>query len=182
MQKSLRVFISYSHEDKSLLKELEIHLALLRDQRVITIWYDQDIGAGTEWKPEIDNHLNEADIILLLVSPNFMNSYYCYHIEMERAMQRHKAGNARVIPIILRYVVWEGAPFSKLQVLPTGGKPIKSWADPDEAFVNVVQGIREEVKRQFMAEAKDLFNNNRKEEALVALDQVIQFDSEDANA
>src|SRR5256885_13228643 len=103
----LSIFFSYAHEDEALRNELEKHLSILRWQGIITEWYDRDIHAGTEWEHEIDTHLDTAQIILLLISPDFLASHYCYSIEMTRALERHIAGGARVIPIILRPVDWE---------------------------------------------------------------------------
>ena len=111
------------------------------------MWYDRDISAGANWVKEIDNHLDTAQIILLLVSQYFMASDYCYGVELKQAMERHDRGEAVVIPIILRPVYFHDAPFSKLQVLPTDAKPVKSWLDQDEAFFNVAEGIRREVER-----------------------------------
>src|SRR5205085_5289211 len=96
---SIELFYSYAHEDERLRKELEKHLALMKRQKLISAWHDRNIGAGTEWANEIDTHLNTARIILLLISPDFIASDYCYSIEMTRALERHKAGEARVIPI-----------------------------------------------------------------------------------
>jgi TIR domain/Type I restriction modification DNA specificity domain len=125
---------------------LEKHLGIMKRQDQITVWYDQDISAGKQWKDEIDSHLNTANIILLLISPDFMNSDYCYSVEMQRALQRHKDGDARVIPVLLRPVDWENAPFSKLQVLPTNSIPVNSWNKLDDAFVNVAREIRKVVQ------------------------------------
>lgn len=92
---------------------------------------------------EIDEHLNSAQIILLLISSDFLASKYCYDIEMKRAMERHNSGEARVIPIILRHAYWEGSPFSKLQALPTNAEPIKdgNWRSIDAAFKDVAEGL-----------------------------------------
>lgn len=139
------VFISYSHQDKQLCKELETHLANLRRQQVISSWYDGDISPGTEWKPQIMTHLTTAQIILLLISADFMNSDFCYSIEMTQAIARHEANQARVIPIILRPTDWKGAPFAKLKVLPTDGKAVTRWPTHDDAFEAIVIGIREAV-------------------------------------
>ena len=139
------VFISYSHQDKELCKELETHLANLRRQQVISSWYDGDISPGTEWKPQILAHLTTAQIILLLISADFMNSDFCYSIEMTQAIARHEANHARVIPIILRPTDWKGAPFAKLKVLPTDGKAVTRWPTHDDAFEDIVVGIREAV-------------------------------------
>ena len=139
----IEIFCSYAHEDRQLLDELQIHLRILQRQGLIDVWHDRDISAGTEWKQEISKHLNEAHIILLLISPDFLNSDYCYSNEMKRALERHERGEARVIPVILRPVYWQNAPFSKLQALPTDAKPItsSSWHHLDEAFFDVAEGI-----------------------------------------
>jgi hypothetical protein len=110
----VKIFFSYAHEDEELREGLEKQLRALKRQGIIDVWYDREISAGSEWEREIDTHLNTAQIILLLVSPDFMDSDYCYSIEMERAMERHERGEARVIPIILRPIHWQGAPFGKL--------------------------------------------------------------------
>ncbi len=138
------IFCCYAREDQSLLLKLRTHLTPLLREKLITIWADTDIDAGMQWEKEIDLHLNTAQIILLLISPDFMNSDYCYSSEMVRALERHKNGEAYVIPIILRPVYWQGAPFAKLQALPTDGIPLtdRKWLSMDEAFFNVVEGIR----------------------------------------
>src|SRR5450759_1021078 len=133
--KAVQIFFSYAHEDEPLRKELEKQLSFLKWQGLISGWNDRDIKAGEEWAYEIDRHLNSAHIILLLVSPDFMASDYCYSIEMKRALERHEAGEARVIPIILKPVDWTGSPFSKLQVLPRNRKPVTSWKDRNAAFL-----------------------------------------------
>jgi hypothetical protein len=115
---AVKVFLSYAHDDEHLKIALEKHLSLLQRQGLIKIWYDRDISAGKEWEKEIDTNLNKAQIILLLVSPDFVASDYCYSIEMHRAMKLHERGEALVIPVILRPTDWEYTPFSKLQVLP----------------------------------------------------------------
>lgn len=141
----LKVFISYSHRDEALKEALEVHLSLLKRQQRIQPWQDRQIEAGTEWNQQILAALDAADIILLLISPQFINSEFCFDKEMQRALQRHQHGTARVIPIILRPTDWQDSPFGKLQVLPKDGKPITRWEDRDEAFLNVVQGIRRAV-------------------------------------
>lgn len=147
----LEIFMSYAHEDEKLRYQLAKHLKLLERQQVIQAWYDGDISAGSEWASEINQHVEKANIILLLISADFIASDYCYSVELERAMARHEVGEARVIPIILRPVDWEGTIFSKLQALPSDAKPITRWENQDEAFLNVVKGIRricEEIVRQ----------------------------------
>ena len=122
---------------------LEPHLTLLKRQGFIASWHDRRIIAGQEWKGQIDSHLNEADIILLLVSADFLASDYCYAVEMQRALERHQSGQACVIPIIIRSVDWSGAPFAKLQALPKDATAVASWKNTDEAWTDVAEGIRQ---------------------------------------
>jgi hypothetical protein len=136
------VFFSYSHKDEDLRDRLETHLAMLKNQRLIDAWHDRRIKAGDDFDHSISSYLNDANVILLLVSPDFLASPYCYEIEMTRAMERHNAGEARVIPVILRHCDWHTAPFGKLLAAPKDGKPIKAWPDMDEAFLDVVKQIR----------------------------------------
>lgn len=138
----LGLFFSYSHKDERLRDKLAEHLRALERQQVISTWHDRRISAGTEWAGQIDNHLNTANIILLLVSAAFLNSDYCYDIELQRALERHAAGEARVIPVILRPCDWTHTAFAKLQALPADGKPVTTWSNRDEAFLNITQGIR----------------------------------------
>ncbi len=143
----IKLFYSYSHKDEDLRDELITHLSILRRQNVIEPWHDRQIEAGAEWDDEIKRHLNEAQVILLLISPAFIASDFCWGIEMTRAMERHEAREAVVIPIILRSCDWKGAPFGKLQGLPKDMKPVKDWADRDQAFTNIAQGIRRVVEK-----------------------------------
>lgn len=142
-RKAVKIFFCYAHEDEALLKKLKNHLRPLEREGLIQMWHDRDIHPGMEWEKEIDRQLTEAQVILLLISPDFMNSDYCYGIEMRRAIERHKRNEARVIPIILRPIYWQGAPFGKLQALPADAKPIvsSSWHDQDEALYDVTEGI-----------------------------------------
>ncbi|GHO95914.1 hypothetical protein KSF_059620 [Reticulibacter mediterranei] len=139
---SFEVFISYSHKDKKQREKLATHLSNLRNQKIIADWYDGDIVPGTPWEEQIVTHLDSAQIILLLISADFMASSFCYSVELQRALKRHERHEARVIPIILRPTDWEGAPFAKVQVLPDEAKPVSRWPSSDEAYRNVVKGIR----------------------------------------
>ena len=145
---AVKIFCCYAHEDEPLLNKLKTHLRPLQRAGLIDVWHDRDISAGTDWEQQIKEQLNTAQIILLLVSPDFMDSDYSYDIEMQRAIERHERGEARVIPIILRPVDFEVTPFRKLQALPTDAKPVmsSSWQYHDEAFVNVTKGIRKVVE------------------------------------
>jgi hypothetical protein len=136
------VFYSYASEDEKLLRRLEKHLSSLRRQGLISDWHNYKIVAGSEREKSVNSHLESASLILLLISPDFMASDYCYGVEMQRALDRHQAGLARVIPILLHPVDWQDAPFASLQVLPRNGKAIVRWDNRDEAFLAIVQEIR----------------------------------------
>lgn len=144
----IEIFLCYAHEDEAVLKELLVHLGVLKHQKFLNVWYDRQVSAGRDRAQEIDKHLDKAQIILLLISQYFMASNYCYLVEMQRAIERHEKGEARVIPILLRPVYYQRSPFAKLQVLPTNGKPImgSGWHCQDEAFFDVAEGIRKAVE------------------------------------
>ena len=137
-----KLFFSYAHEDEPLRNELAKCLSLLERENKIEPWHDRNINAGEEWKAEIDKHLEEANIILLLVSPDFFASAYIHEKEMKRAMERHKAHEAIVVPVVLRPVESLGEQLKELQALPKDKKPITTWNNQDEAFADVVAGIR----------------------------------------
>lgn len=139
---ALRFFISYSHADETAKKNLLKHLEPLKKMKLIETWDDRRINAGENWGEGIAGALNEADVILLLISVDFINSNYCYDVEMERAMERHSLGQARVVPIIYRNCLWHHMPFAKFQALPKDALPIVSWRNEEDAYVNVVEGLK----------------------------------------
>lgn len=139
--KALSLFYSYAHEDETYKMALETHLKILHRQGIIQGWSDREIGAGENWRKAIMEKLNGADIILLLISSDFMASDFAYDIEMKRAMERHDEGEARVIPVIVRDCIWTKAPFSKLQAMPKEGKSVDTWDNKDSAWRNVAEGI-----------------------------------------
>lgn len=138
----ISIFYAYAEEDEELQKELRKHLSLLKRQGIVADWHFRLITGGKDWEGEIDSHINKSKIILLLVSSDFLSSDYCYDVEMKRAMVLHDSKVARVIPVILRPCDWHSALFGKLQALPKDGKAITTWADRDEAFLDVAQRIR----------------------------------------
>lgn len=138
----IKVFYSYSRQDKRLRDQLAKHLTLLKQQGFITDWNEQDIKPGQEWKKEINKNLQEADIILLLVSASFIESKYCDSPEVDVALQKHEAQEAWVIPILLRSVNWETSSIGKLQALPYNLKPIDLWSNRESAFAVVTRDIR----------------------------------------
>ena len=146
----LRLFYCYAHEDEALRKKLQNHLAVMRRQGFISEWHDREITAGTDWKGQIDENLDCADVILLLVSDAFLGSDYCYDKEMKRALERHEdeQDRARIIPVILRDCDWTDTDFGKLQALPRSANAITgaAWHNADEALTDVAKGIRRVVE------------------------------------
>jgi len=141
-----KLFFSYSHKDAGYRDELEIHLTALKRQGVIETWHDRRIGAGKEFDTEISQNLDNAEIILLLVSPYFIASDYCYDVEVKRAMDRHRRGDARVIPVILEPCDWQRLPFGKLLATPTDGKPVAKFPNKNDGFLEVTIAIRKAVE------------------------------------
>jgi hypothetical protein len=141
MARPLSVFYSYAHVDEPLRLKLETSLATLRDSGRIEEWHDRKILPGESWGDEIHAALDRADIILLLLSLDFLGSLYINDVEVERALARHRAGSAVVVPIVLRSVPLEHTKFKDLQALPTGAKPIDSWDREDDALVDVFNGL-----------------------------------------
>jgi len=148
---TIATFCCYAHEDAKFLHELKSHLSPLQRLKAVKMWDDGEINAGTEWAPEIKKQLNDAQIILLLISSDFINSAYCYDTEMKHALERHKRGEAKVVPIILRPVNgWKNVPsgnihLGELRALPTGLVPVTTWTNPDEAWENVARGIEDAI-------------------------------------
>ncbi len=136
------VFFSYCHADEGLRDQLQKHLTLMKREGLIQFWHDRRIDAGSEFDGAIREHLEQADVILLLISADFMASEYCFSIEMTRAMERHQEQSARVIPVILRPCDWHSAPFGKLVAAPRDGKAVTLWPNADEAMLDVAQKVR----------------------------------------
>jgi hypothetical protein len=143
---TVRLFYSYSHHDEKLRLKLDEQLAALKRRGIIDAWHDRKITGGVEWEPKIDEEIESANIVLLLVSASFIASDYAYGRELEQALQRHKKGTCRVIPVILRPVDWSDTPFSSLQALPKDGKPVTMWKNRESALLDVVRGIQKAVE------------------------------------
>lgn len=137
-----KLFISYSHKDEQLLKKLEGHLSSLKRLGIIETWHDRRIEPGKHFDHEISGHLEAADIILLLVSSSFIQSKYAYDIEMQRALERERSGEARVIPVILRPCNWQRLPFGKLLVTPRDGKPVSKFHHIDDGLLEVTKAVQ----------------------------------------
>ncbi len=155
----LSIFLSYSRKDQDLMQDLVGHLEPLRRSQLIHSWHDGCIGPGEEWEPQIKANLEKAQIILLLVSVDFINSEYCYTVELSRAIARHKAGDACVIPVILRSCHWKRVPvgdmyLGDLQALPKDAKPIKLWTDLDSAYTSIVEGLDDKIQQLLQEQAQ----------------------------
>ncbi|MFI8749899.1 toll/interleukin-1 receptor domain-containing protein [Vreelandella lionensis] len=137
-----KIFFSYSHKDEDIRDKLDTQLSLLKRRGVIEAWHDRAIDVGSELDKEIDEHVRNDDIILLLISPDFIASDYCFDTEMKVAMERHYSGDAIVMPIIIRPCDWQEAPFGKLMAAPRDGRPVTLWENQDSAFLDIVDSIK----------------------------------------
>jgi hypothetical protein len=161
---AIEIFLSYSHRDEELRNELMDHLSLLERQGLIASWHDRKIIAGQNWDCEINKNLNKSHIIIFLISSSFIASKYCSDVEVCRAIERHTNMEAIVIPIILRHCDWQSAPFGHIQALPTDAKPVLGggWKNRDEAFTNIVYGIKAVVDKLVSNPSYDLLEGQRK--------------------
>jgi hypothetical protein len=139
----IALFLSYANEDEALLRKLETHLSLLKRQHLISIWHNRQTSPGSDWGQERESHLQQASLILLLVSSDFLASDSCYDVEMQQALERYEANGARVIPLILRPCTWRTAPFGHFACLPHNGTPVTMWDNEDAAWNDVERGIRQ---------------------------------------
>jgi replicative DNA helicase len=135
--------VSYSHQDEMHRQFLEKALAPLKRQGLIDLWSDHRIAPGADIDAEVQRKIESVDIVLLLISPDFINSDYCYQKELDYALKRHEASDCVVLPIILRACDWHPLPFGRLKAAPADGKPITTWSDLDEAWVGVAKAVRE---------------------------------------
>lgn len=143
----ISVFFSYAHEDEQYRDELEVHLSMLRREGIISSWHDRRIATGQGLHNEINEYIEKANVILLLVSPYFLDSDYCYEREMTRALERQENGDAVVIPIIVHPCDWLNAPFKHLRATPTDGKPISKFPNHHDAYVSIVTDIRQAISK-----------------------------------
>lgn len=146
VKKPIEILFSYAREDEALRDKLEKHLSSMKRQNRIVCWHDRNIRAGNSWNKTISTHLDTAQIILLLVSADFLDSDYCNSVEVKRALQRHQKGEACVIPIILRKCDWHKEKFAALQALPRDAKPVVNWSNQDDALYDVAVGIKKVVE------------------------------------
>jgi hypothetical protein len=169
MDKEVQIFLSYAHRDEPLAQELLKHLQLLKRQSMVTIWSTNNIYPGQAYTQAIHNHLSSAQLILLLISPDFLSSEDTYDVSLQ-AMTRHRTGETRVIPILLRPTDWKVAPFGRLAPLPTNGRPLTTWTNRDLAYLDIVEAIRETMK--------DLSSSTNKKNDEAQLQRLLQTFSE----
>ena len=151
-----RIFISYAHEDEPLKDELDKHLKVLKRSSKVEVWSDRQLVAGQEWDESIMAELHAANVIQLLISVDFNASDFIWDKELAVAMERHKAGTARVVPVILRKCDWDDLPYAALQALPRNATPVTEYPDRDVAYTEVAQGVEQlvdQINEQLGAEA-----------------------------
>lgn len=142
----MHAFISYSHVDEKHLERLHKHMAMLKRDGLIDAWSDHDILAGSRLGQEISNKLEESQLFIALVSPDYIDSTYCYDKEFKRAQELADAGRLRIVPVILEPCDWLSSPFSELLALPKDGMAISEWTNQNVAYLDIVNGIRRIVK------------------------------------
>ena len=168
----INLFFSYSHKDEDLRNELETHLSPLKRLGVIATWHDRRIPAGKDFGSEISAHLETSQIILVLISPYFIASDYCYEAEMMRALELNNSGKARVIPVILHPCDWHSLPFGKLLALPKDGKPISKHPNVHDALLEVALAVRAVAEEFGTASAKLLRPHVRTGDLVSAIDDI----------
>jgi|SRR5215213_3100681 len=147
MHQPIEIFFSYAHQDEELMNDVRRQLIVYDRQNEIVKWYDRLILPGGGWAGEIDERLRQARITLLFVSPHFIESKYCYDVEMAEALRRHEIGQTVVIPIILRPCPWRDSPIGQLQALPKDGRAITLWPNRDAVCLDVAEGVMSVVRR-----------------------------------
>ncbi|MEO8324930.1 MAG: toll/interleukin-1 receptor domain-containing protein, partial [Nitrospirota bacterium] len=154
----IRIFISYAHIDENPYKErLKVTIKNLARRFPIDVWDDRQLFAGHQWEPEILQKLDQADIVCLLISPDFIASDYCFSKEMEKALAKYEQGRGIPIPILIRATSdWEQFPIGRHQALPTPAKPLAQWQDPDEFWASVQLGLRQQIERHLDSLSADL--------------------------
>jgi hypothetical protein len=153
---SVEIFCSYSHKDETLREKFDPIVKNLQRHNEVQVWHDRKIAAGSEWADEIDKHLNSADIVVLLVSSDFLASDYCYEKEMGRALEREAKSEVVIVPVLVRPCDWQDAPFGRLQVIPKGEKAITAWKNRDEAWTQVSLALKSTIRSVLSKKAERL--------------------------
>lgn len=142
-----RVFVSYARVDEAYRVRLDVHLAPLVREGLIDLWSDRAIAAGSDWERDIEHELATADIVLLLVTPDFVASVYCFEKELGEALRRHEEDGVHILPVLVKPVDLHNMPFGRFQGLPLDLRPVSTWPDADEAWLQVALGVRATVTR-----------------------------------
>ena len=169
-KQKIKIFCSYAHKDEELREELAVHLKPLENEGIVTVWSDRKIISGSMWEDNINTQLNSAQIILLLISPDFLASDYC-NIEAKKAIERKNKGECRIIPIILRPSRWEKTFLTNLKVLPKDGKPVTKWDSEDDAFLDISEGINEVIDEAIEEQNKMWISNKNSKIIVIEDDQ-----------
>lgn len=140
--KPLEVFLSFAPDDEERREALVRHLAQLEREGSIRLWHKGMVGPGQEKMDGVEHHLATANIVLLLVSANFIGSDDLYKVDVKRAMERHARREARVVPVVLGECDWQAADFGELEALPPGGRPVLGYKNQDKAFAEIARGVR----------------------------------------
>ena len=186
MAEELKVFISYSHKDAELKQQLDVQLVNLKRTIPLDIWSDNMIVAGQDWNEEISSKLKASQVILLLISPDFIASDYAYDKEMKEALNMHDFKQALVVPVMLRTIKENGLPFSKIQTLPSSPRFVNEWSNLDAAFTNVLTGLELSIQqfvknrkvRDINARENELVEYAINGELLGACDKLMDFASD----
>jgi hypothetical protein len=153
-----KIFMSYSHADEWLKDELVAHFAALKRNGLVDVWHDRRIPAGRILHDEIDANLQSSHLFLFLISTDFIDSDYCFHKEYQEAVKRRQAGEAEIVPIIIRPCDWDVGGLRRFNALPKDGVPVTSGADAksekqtrDPKWLEVIYGLKavlENVKKR----------------------------------
>ena len=137
----IRIFVSYSHKDSGARNQLDVHLAVLKRDDVST-WFDGDLNAGGELDQNISGELRKANIFVALLSPDYLYSRYCWELEYKRAMIRRARGTMHVVAVVVRPCDWKSTAAARFKLLPRDGRAVTKWRSADEAFLDIVGGLR----------------------------------------
>ena len=145
----MEAFISYSHKDSEYLERLKVHLANMKRQNLITEWTDNEIHAGDSIDEDVLRKLNNSEVFIALLSPDYLASKYAYEIEFKKAQELQENGSLIIVPIIVEPCDWQKTPFGVLKALPKDGKAISEWTNENNAFLNVIDELRRLIESPF---------------------------------
>ncbi len=179
--KSLTIYISHAFvpNDRKLCVRLKKSLQSLAHSIPLIIWSRDDLQAGQNMDEQCYIHLTNAELIIFLLSADFFQSDYLYHVEIETALKRYEAGEAKVISILLRPTYWEKTSLSQIPILPKSKKPITLWRNQEEAIFYITKEVSEEVSfifsQSWFEQSHHYVHSGAYSEALEAIKQAIDF-------